>query len=67
MPTRHSGRPASIRRSQISATIRGGLTADLAPSISQSAIFFRSGAFMADAFADQVPGPSSRHKRFAFW
>src|ERR1700724_3746288 len=58
-PTRHSGRPACTRRSQSSATICGGFTADLAPSMSQSLMFFRSVAFMGTAFAAQVLETSS--------
>ena len=46
-PTRHSGKPACTMRSQISSIIRGELTADLAPSISQSVSFCRCGIFMA--------------------
>ena len=46
-PTRHSGKPARTRRSQVSAIISAGLAADLAPSISQSVIFCKSEAFMA--------------------
>src|SRR5260370_27055140 len=62
-PTRHSGKPACTRRSQVSAITWGGLAADLAPSMSQSVIFCRSSAFM-EAFAAQVPERSRRYKRF---
>ena len=61
-PTRHSGKPACTRRSQVSAIIWGGLAADLAPSISQSVIFCRSGHVHDVAFAAQVPETSRRHK-----
>jgi hypothetical protein len=43
-----------------------GLTADLAPSISQSVVFRSSDRFIIVAFAGQVPGPSRRYKCFAF-
>jgi hypothetical protein len=43
-----------------------GLTADLAPSISQSVIFCSLDTFIIVAFAGQVPGPSRRYKCFAF-
>src|SRR6266545_3712908 len=62
-PTRHSGKPAWTRRSQVSAIIRFGLAADLAPSMSQSVILCRSVAFMRHAFAAQVPETSRRYKR----
>jgi hypothetical protein len=43
-----------------------GLTADLAPSISQSVIFCNSDRFNIIVFAVQVLGPSRRYKCFAF-
>ena len=55
-PTRQSGKPACTRRSQVSAIMWLGLTADLAPSISQSVIFCSSGAFMVGAFAERSNG-----------
>src|SRR5665647_1283597 len=66
MPTRHSGKPARTSRSQISATIKGGATTDLAPSISQSAIFLRSCGFMRCAFAAQFAETSRRQERLTF-
>src|SRR5205807_10623650 len=65
-PTRQSGRPAATRRSQVSVNSATGVRADRAPSTSHSVSFSRSEAFMRYAFADQVPVPSSRYKRFAF-
>src|SRR5450432_675653 len=58
--TRQSGKPALTSRSQVSDIIWVGLGADLAPSISQSASFCRSGAFMAAPFATQVFRTSRR-------
>src|SRR5260370_15726067 len=63
-PTRHSGKPALTRRSQISAIILGEPPADRAPSMSQSLMPFNSSAFMT-VFAAQVPETSSHYKRFA--
>jgi hypothetical protein len=64
-PTRHSGRPARTRRSQNSATICGGLDADLAPSMSQSEMFLSSVAIMGSAFAAQVGETSRRDEGFS--
>jgi hypothetical protein len=50
-------------RSPVSAIIRGGLAADLAPSISQSVSFCRSEMFMR-TFAAQFPATSRRSKCF---
>jgi hypothetical protein len=53
MPTRHSGTPACTRRSHISTIIKGGLAADLAPSMSQSLIFLKSLALIAPLLIDR--------------
>src|SRR4051812_5256935 len=67
-PTRHSGKPACTRRSQVSAIILDGLGADLAPSISQSVIFLISAASMlADltAMAEEMIRQHAGHHRLA--
>src|SRR5229473_8349789 len=53
--TRHSGMPAATSRSQVSDIIWVGLGADLAPSISQSVSFCRSGAFMVVHLRPKFP------------
>src|SRR3954470_18594271 len=63
-PTRHSGRPAATRRSQVSAIILAGLGADRAPSISHSVMFLISAASMlADlsAMAQEMIGQHARY------
>ena len=50
-PTRHSGRPASTRRSQHSAIITLASGADRAPSISQSISFWNFAVFIFTASA----------------
>src|SRR3954470_3571974 len=63
-PTRHSGRPAATRRSQVSAIILAGLGADRPPSISHSVMFLISAASMlADlpAMPQEMIGQHARH------
>src|ERR1700688_4332385 len=61
-PTRQSGIPAATRRSQVSASICGGVGADRAPSMSQSISFCRWDGFIRRKFAAQVTETSrARH------